>query len=392
MVIMLKDIIYNYLNENKVDAWIIYDYECNNPALVGLIGKRMLTRKCFMVFEKERSSYIICHLIDKVNLSDLATDFKIITYKTWDELLKIIAEKFSYTKVLMEISEDGLLPRSSTVDYGTVCLIKKYVKKVLSSADLLQHFSATINEEAFSLYQEACRLVDKIKDNAFDLIRNKIKNNEAISEYDVQQFILEEFKVNGMVTDSAPIVAVNEHAADPHYAPSEKEFKMINKGDLVLIDLWAKLDHPLGVFGDITWIGYVGNIIPDKIQEVFDIVRDSIEVTLNFLNQELPKRVVQGFEVDDICRNFIKEKGYGDFFIHRTGHSISIDESSHGKGVNIDNFETHDTRAIINNISFSIEPGIYLKEFGIREEIDVFVQDNQAFSMTKIQKGIIKLI
>ena len=162
--------IYNYLNSNDIDAWIIYDYECTNPALLGLFGKRMLTRKCYVVFEKNNSKYILCHSIDEVNLKDLSVDFKIITYKTWTELLELIASKFKYNKVIMEISEDGMLPRSSTVDYGTVSLIKKYVKEVISSANLLQHFSAKVEGEALELYQKACGLVNLIKDEAFNLI------------------------------------------------------------------------------------------------------------------------------------------------------------------------------------------------------------------------------
>ena len=383
--------IYNYLNSNDIDAWIIYDYECTNPALLGLFGKRMLTRKCYVVFEKNNSKYILCHSIDEVNLKDLSVDFKIITYKTWTELLELIASKFKYNKVIMEISEDGMLPRSSTVDYGTVSLIKQSVKEVISSANLLQHFSAKVEGEALELYQKACGLVNMIKDEAFNLISRKLKQNELINEYEVQQFIMQRFAECNMITDSDPIVAVNNHAGDPHYAPSKNNYAYIRPGDLVLIDLWAKINHPLGVFGDITWIGYVGDIIPTEIQKIFDVVKESIEVTLNFLNEELPKRVVYGYEVDDVCRNYIKEKGYGDYFIHRTGHSISIDKTSHGKGVNIDNFETHDQRALIDHISFSIEPGIYLREFGIREEIDVYIDNNQAIVLTNIQKAIIKL-
>lgn len=387
----MYDLIYEYLNDNNVDAWIIYDYECSNPALLGLFGRRMLTRKCYIVFEKNERAYIICHQIDKVNLKDLEKDFQIYTYKTWSELVGLIENKFRYQQVLMEISENGMLPRSSTVDYGTVCLIQKYVNEVVSSANLLQHFSATIEGEALELYKKACQLVNQIKDEAFTLISTKIRNNEIISEYDVQQFIMKRFADCNMVTDSHAIVAVNDHAGDPHYAPTKEDYAYIKKGDLVLIDLWAKINHPLGVFGDITWIGYVGDEIPEKIQQVFDIVKESIEETLTFLNEELPKRVVYGYEVDDVCRNYIIAKGYGDYFIHRTGHSISIDESSHGKGVNIDNFETHDTRELINHISFSIEPGIYLNEFGIREEIDVYIDNKQAIVLTNIQKAIIKL-
>ena len=189
----MYDLIYEYLNDNNVDAWVIYDYECNNPALLGLFGKRMLTRKCYVVFEKTHNAYILCHQIDKVNLKDLENDFTIHTYKTWNELLMLIDKKFNYHQVLMEISENGMLPRSSTVDYGTVCLIKNYVKEITSSANLLQHFSATIEGEALELYKKACQLVNQIKDEAFMLISTKIRNNEIISEYDVQQFIMKRF-------------------------------------------------------------------------------------------------------------------------------------------------------------------------------------------------------
>lgn len=379
----------NYLITNKLDAWVIYDYECTNPSLIGLIGKRMLTRKCYFVFACDEE-YVICHKLDEVILADLK--LKRYVYKTWielDELLELKLKK--YHNVMMEMTEDGALPGASYVDYGTIMKIKGLGLKVSSSKDLLQYFSARVVGKSLLLQKEACKECLIIKDQAFKLISDTIKEKGAISEFTVQEFIMEEFKKRNMVTDSAPIVAIAKNSKNPHYAPTKEDTAIIKKGDLVLIDLWAKIDDDEAAFGDTTWMGFVGDDIPSKYQAAFEVVRDAIKHTVMFLNEELPKRVVYGYEVDDVCRKYIASYGYGDYFIHRTGHSISIAESSHGKGVNIDNFESHDTRALINNIGFSLEPGIYTDEFGIRVEIDVYIDNNKAICLIPIQEEIIKL-
>lgn len=387
-------IIQDYLKNQNKDAWVIYDYECTNDALISLIGKRFLTRKIFMVFPAVGKPYIICHTIDIAHLGDdlIKDNFDLISYRKWEDLLLVLKDKLSvYESVVMEMSEDGCLPRASYCDFGTISLIKKYVKHVDSSADLLMTFNAPFNGEALELHKRAMKTVAGIKDEAFAFIEECLRRGDRVNEYTVQKLILDRFEENGLVTDSNPIVAVNGNAGNPHYEPNEKIHDEIKKGDLILIDLWAKYDCPQAVYADITWMAYAGKKPPEKYIEVFDIVKGSIDAGLKFLNENLPIRSVCGYEVDDCVRNYITERGYGDYFIHRTGHSISIDESPHGKGVNIDGYETHDTRHLINNVCFSIEPGIYTDQFGCREEINVYINEKKACVTAPRQDALILL-
>lgn len=390
---MLEAIVTSLL-ESNVDAWVIYDFASQNPAFVSIFGKNFSTRKSFAIIDKNMNNYLICHSIDAFGIvkSEVCKQFTLMTYNTWQQLDSMLSSVLSkYDTVMMEISENGLLPRSSYVDYGTVCSIKRFVKNIVSSADVFQKIAATFSGESLEYHKRAAVMVNTIKDEAFNLISSTIRTRGSISEYEVQQFILKRFAENGMCTDSSPIVAIGKNAASPHYEPTESNHSQIRKGDLVLIDLWAKYDSPSAVFADITWMGYVGNCVPAKYQEPFEIIRTAIDRALKFLERELPLRKVAGYEVDDICNSYIKGCGYGDFIVHRTGHSISIGSSDHGIGVNIDNFETHDTRTIIDGVAFSLEPGIYTAEFGIREEINVYINNGKPHVFTKRQNDIILL-
>lgn len=386
--------IQDFLHEKNYDAWVIYDYECHNEAFQEIVGKIFLTRKVFVVIPKKNHPYMICHKIDVTPLKQnhIDDDFMLHVYQTWDELVNLLHHDLSqYQDVMMEMSEDGALPRSSYCDYGTVRLIEKCGVNVHSSADLLMSFIAPFKGESYDLHLLAMEKVQHIKDEAFSLIEKEIKENHRISEYDVQQFILRRMQEEDLVTDEPPVVAINEHAGNPHYTPNEKEYSYIKPHDLVLIDLWAKCNKENAVFADITWMGYVGRVVPTRYNELFHILEKAIDLGLDFINQNFPNRAVSGYEVDEVIRNYIKEKGYGNAFIHRTGHSISIDDTPHGKGVNIDSYETHDTRHLIDNICFSLEPGIYLEDCGFREEIDVYIQNKQAIVSGRRQREMITM-
>lgn len=390
---MLKEI-KEQLKNSGAQAWVIYDFASSNPAYVSLFGKGFSTRKCFAVIDREDENLVICHTIDLVGVqkSPMISQFKVITYNTWQQLDGILENVLSkYDVVMMEISENGLLPRASYVDYGTVCSVKRFVKEVISSSDMFQYLAARFDGESLELHKKAARLIDCIKDEAFALISKTVRERGSVSEYEVQQFILRRFAQNDMVTDSVPIVAIGKNANSPHYEPSEKNHSLIRKGDLVLIDLWAKIDRPNAVFADVTWMGYVGETVPAEIQKAFDTVKTAIDKALAFLESELPRRKVCGYEVDDVCKNYLIEQGYEQYILHRTGHSMSVGDSDHGIGVNMDNFETHDTRSIMNGIAFSLEPGIYTPQFGLREEIDVYIQDNKPMVYTPRQKEIVLL-
>lgn len=366
------------IKHDNADGWLIYDYECNNPSLISLIGRRFLTRKVFMLIPSDGKPMFIIHKIDTVQVEDLSNEFMFLVYTNWNELMDLLKDTLKgYKTLLMEVSENGLMPHSSYTDYGTVKMIKDFGIEILPSANLAQSLVATFSGKSFELFKESAMNCNEIKDLAFNYIGNRISKDGQVSEYEVQQYIMKLFADKNMVTDDDPIVAIGTNANNPHYAPSKDKTSFIKKGDLVLIDLWAKVNNPIAVFGDITWMGYVGEEVPSIYIDRFNIIKESIDKTLDFLEKQLPLRNVKGYEVDDITRNVIKKYGFEKDFIHRTGHSISICESAHGLGVNIDNFETHDERELINNIAFSIEPGIYAKDFGMREEIDVYITDER---------------
>ncbi|MFA6830120.1 MAG: M24 family metallopeptidase [Bacilli bacterium] len=372
------NVIRKYLESNNLDAWILVDYENQNKTVVSFLGNKMLTRKIFMVFTKIGKPFLICHTIDTVFLNDkeITDIFDIKSYKTWPEMLETEKREFSsFKNICMDISADGLLPRISLADYGSVQFISSLGIQVRSSGDLLQIFSAAFDDKARDSQKEACQRALEIRHEAFAKIRELILKDGQTDEYTIQQFIAKRFHESGMVFDEEAIVAVNANASNPHYGPTEKVHSPIKMGDSVLIDMWAMLKGENTVYADITWMGYVGYEVPKVYQERFAILRKAVDSGFAFLKDNLPHRRVEGYEVDDVVRNTVNESGYGQYFTHRTGHNISVDVSPHGPGVNIDNYESHDTRGIIPNISFSLEPGIYAPDFGMRSETDVYIDE-----------------
>ncbi|MBO7121095.1 MAG: aminopeptidase P family protein [Bacilli bacterium] len=390
-----NEIIREALTKEGADAWVIVDYENRNKTLVEFLGNRMLTRKIFLVFPRDKKPFIICHSIDTVFLRDeeITKTFDLKVYHTWQEMLDIEKKEFAeYKKVLMDISEFGLLPRISLADYGSVEFVKSLGTEVASSGNLLQRFSALYSDRAYELQLLANKKTLMIKDEAFAKIKELILKNGETSEYEIQKFICDRFHEEGMIYDDPAIVAIGKNASDPHYGPSEEVSSPIRKGDLVLIDMWAKMDDPEGVYADITWMGYVGEEVPEAYAKRFEILKKAIEADFEFLKNELPKRAVAGYEVDQISRDYIKEAGFAEYFVHRTGHNIAVDVSPHGPGVNIDNYESHDTREIIDGVTFSLEPGIYAPDFGMRSETNVYIKDRQPIYVAGHQEEIIPIL
>lgn len=383
----------NYLVNNSIDAWIIYDFKGSNSIVTKFIGDKHFTRRLFLVLPKNSKPYIICHTIDAVNLNakEVLDTYSIITYNTWQELNSIIETHFkNYTTVIMEVSDLGLLPNVSSVDYGTVEFVKQYVKQVLSSKDILTLFNSALTNYELETHKTAMAHLVEIKDSAFKIIEQNLNAGKKITEYDVQKYILAEYKKRNLVADSGPVVAVNQNAGMPHYEPSKDCNSVINKGDTILIDLWAKINNKNCCYADITWVAYAGSDIPTEYQNAFDVIKKSIEVGIEYLNNNL-NNGVRGCDLDDVIRNYIKDNNYGKYFIHRVGHNIYTDFTPHGKGVNIDNYESCDTRLITNNTCFSIEPGIYTKTFGVRQEINVCIINNKVVISSPIQKEIITM-
>jgi Xaa-Pro aminopeptidase len=297
------------------------------------------------------------------------------SYSQWKEQFEQLQFMLSGSnRVVMQYSPNCAIPYVSMVDCGTIELVRTCGVEVLSSANFVQYFEARWTVEQMQSHREAGELIDRVRADAFALISQKVKATETVTEFEVAEFIRESFKQLGLYADHGPIVAVNANASNPHYQPSREKAPPIRPGDLVLIDLWAKLDHPNSVYYDITWTGYCGSNPPSEIENVFHCVTGARDAAVTFVqNAWRTKRKVKGFEVDDVAREYVTKAGYGPHFFHRTGHSIGVDV--HGAGANIDNFETHDERDIVPQTCFSIEPGIYLPNFGIRSEVNVFIGD-----------------
>ena len=383
------------LRKEKVDAWIMVDYENKNRTVAKLLGNKMLTRKIFLVIPSSDKPFIIAHFIDTVFLQvdEITSIFDIKGYKTWQEMLEIERQEFSSFKtVMMDVSEFGLLPRVSLADYGSVDFVKGLGIKVISSADIQQYMTARLSKHAYETQIDACEKALRIKDEAFRKIKEDILSKGQSDEYVIQKFIADRFIEEEMEFDEPPIVAIGPNASNPHYGPTIDIHSPIKEGDLVLIDMWAKNIDPEGVYADITWMGYVGKEVPQIYKSRFDIAKAARDGVIEFLTRELPKRKVFAYEADDIARKIITDAGYGPYFKHRVGHNIAIDVSPHGPGANLDNYETHDTREILDGTSFSDEPGIYAEDFGVRTETDLHNDGGRLAVVGGLQEEIIPIL
>jgi Xaa-Pro aminopeptidase len=295
-------------------------------------------------------------------------------YVSWKEQQTALGYVLhSARRVAMQYSPMNAIPYLSRVDAGTIELVRSFNVDVLSSADLVQQFEAVWEESQVVSHRIAAEGLRAIVDEAFRFVGAAVANRTEVTEYDLQQYILTRMQSRGLITSSPPIAAVNAHSADPHYGPAAVGSSAIREGDLVLVDLWAKQPAHGSVYADITWTGYVGETVPARPREIFEIVRRARDAALEFVRERVRAgRFPGGWEVDEVCRRVIHEAGYGERFVHRTGHSIG--EEVHGNGANIDNLETQDSRRLLPGTCFSIEPGIYLPgEFGIRSELDVYL-------------------
>jgi len=372
--------IQDILKKEKIDGWLLYNFRESNvfaTRILALPPHIMCTRRYFYYIPKKGSPRKLVHRIEESNLDSLPGDKTV--YLSWKSLADGLKRILKGSKTIaMEYSPRSAIPYVSTVDAGAIELAKGTGARVVSSANLVQYFEARWTEEQLNDNLEAARQLGQTALEAFRFIRQRIGSNTSTTEYDVQQFMLAEFKRRGIKTEDAPNCSVNANAANPHYEPTKETNSPLKKGDLVLLDLWAKKDKPRSVYADITWMGFIGETVPDEYEKIFQIVRGSRDAALNFVRDSFARRKpICGYQVDDAARKYIASKGYGDDFIHRTGHSIG--EEIHGNGANMDNLETHDERRVIPQTSFSIEPGIYLRDkFGVRSEIDVYIsKDNE---------------
>lgn len=380
------DRIQQALKEADLDGWLFYSFRDSDPIAANILGLggegHMATRRWFYLIPQSGEPVKINHSIERDVLDSLPGN-KLI-YLPWQQLHSHLKTSIlSLTdkrapRLAMQYSPEAAIPYLSRVDAGTIELIRNFGVDIISSADLVQKFESAWNEEQLQMHEEAARGLYASVHEAFAEIARRIRAGEPTTEYDIQQFIMGRFAERGMITKDPPIVAVNGNSAAPHYEPTREKHSPINKDDFVLIDLWAKLDKPNSVYADITWTSFVGETVPDEVTRVFTVVRDARDAATEFVKEAFGSgRKVYGWEVDDACRNVIREAGMDQYFIHRTGHNIHTEV--HGNGANIDNLETKDSRALIPRTCFSIEPGIYLEgRFGVRSEIDVYVDENSA--------------
>jgi len=272
----------------------------------------------------------------------------------------------------MEYVPRNVNPYPSRVDAGTVELVRSFGPNIVSSGDLVQTFEATWDDEQWAMHLEAAKHTRSAYDVAFGLIQKRVRNKEEVRESHVIQAILDHFDANGVAADHAPICGVNAHSGDPHYSTTPETDSVIGAGDFVLVDLWAKCKKPRAVYSDLTRVAYVGADVPTKVREVFAIVAKARDAAIERVKRAFAAgEALFGWQVDEAARSVIDTAGYGANFVHRLGHSIG--QEVHGNGANMDGLETREDRKVLRRTCFSVEPGIYLPEFGVRSEVDVFV-------------------
>jgi Xaa-Pro aminopeptidase len=377
------------LKRNKLDGWLFFDHHVRDALayrVLGVTPAGHVSRRWYYFIPAEGEPRGLVHRIEPRILE--AAPGEMTQYSSWREQQDGLAGLLrGARRVAMQYSPRCAIPYVAMVDAGTVELVRECGVEVCSSAELIQEFEACLTDEQLESHLEAGRRVDRIRAEAFRLIGARL--DAGIDEVTVRDWILAEFRKAGLVTDSGPIVGVNAHAGDPHYEPSAETSAPIRRGDLVLLDMWAKLDRPGAVFYDITWTGHCGPA-GEQVQRIFEIVRGARDKAIEAVTQSVAAgREIRGFEVDDAARGHIQSAGYGDRFVHRTGHSIG--ESVHGSGANMDNLETHDERRIVPGALFSVEPGIYLEDFGVRSEVNVFVGKGKASVTGEIQRELVPI-
>ena len=377
------------LQERKLDAWLFYDHHRRDPIayrVLGLPPHLMVTRRWYYLIPAEGEPAKLVHRIEAGHLDSLPGSKQ--QYSAWQELFEHLKRMLvDHRNVAMQYSPNNMVFTVSLVDGGTVDMVRGMGKNVISSADLVAQFEATLSDRQIATHYQARDAVDAITAAAFQEIGRRARNG-GTSEHQMQQWLMEAFAREDLVTDDPPIVAVNANSGNPHYEPAAERSAAIREGDFVLLDVWAKKNVPEAVYYDITWTGFLGQDVPERQRKLFEVVRAARDAGVAKVSGAIAagKRIA-GWEVDRATRDPIQQAGFGEYFIHRTGHSIGTEV--HSNGANMDDLEIHDERQILPNSCFSIEPGIYLPEFGVRSEVDVLVRPHRAEVTGKIQNEIV---
>ncbi len=375
-----------FMAQDELPGWLVYDYRESNPIFRQVIRPSgHVTRPCYFYLPVDGRPTLLTHHVDAGKFADSGVDC--VVYSNRETLVSALRDLVSGVgRLAMEYSPMNELPRVSRVDAGTIELVRSTGVDVVSSADLMQAATHRWTPEQYADHHTTALNLGRIVNEAFAHAGERL--GSSVTEFDVAEFIRHRFTEEGIASPDGPIVAVNANASDPHYEPSEQQHSPIRPGDWLLIDLWAKGVAPGSVYADITWCAYAGDRVPDRHQEIFDIVIGARDAAVEYLQDSYRRgESVQGWQADRVARDYIEARGYGQWFTHRLGHSIGFEV--HSEAVNLDGFETYDTRRIIPGVCFSVEPGIYLPEFGVRSEIDVFMSENGPAPSSPVQREVV---
>jgi Xaa-Pro dipeptidase len=393
---MQIDAIQDALREQGLDAWLFYDHHHRDPiaySILGLPASAHVTRRWYYAIPAAGEPRKLVHRIESGRLDSLPGSKGV--YSSWQELeLGLDAMLAPYEKIAMQYSPRNAIMYVSMLDAGTMEVLRELGKTVVSSADLVSRFEAVLSEEQIASHYEAQKAIDEILAEGFREIGRRVRpaNGAAahVTEYDIVQWFQEAMRRAELVWENGPNVSVNKNSADSHYEPTEAGAKRIHEGDLVLIDIWARKDRPGTCYYDITWTGVVGREPSEKERHVFETVKNARDAAVIAVKDAFYRREpIAGWQADDAARTVIEEAGFGKFFTHRTGHNIS--NTLHGNGAHLDNLETHDERLILPNTCFSVEPGIYLKDFGIRSELNMIATLERAVATGRVQQELVRI-
>ena len=380
------------LRAAKLDGWLFYDFRGRDPIALGILQlpPGMRTRRWFYFVPAKGAPRKLVHKIETESLAALPGDR--LFYAGQEELSRNLRKLLGRAKkVAMQYSPKNAIPYVAMVDAGTVELVRAAGAKVVSSADLVQKYDACWSKDQLDSHLAAGVVIDRVVREAFQLAARNVREKKNFTEYDLKQWFLKEFEAAGITADQGPDIAVGPHASDPHYGPTPESASPIREGDLLLLDVWGKTKARGSVYYDVTWMGYLGPKVPEKMARVFAVVREARDKAIALIQSSVAAgKPLEGWQVDQAARRVIEKAGYGKYFFHRTGHNIG--ESVHGNGVNMDGLETHDVRHLIPGTCNSIEPGIYLPEFGVRTEVNVYIGEKEARVTGAVQKEILALL
>jgi Xaa-Pro aminopeptidase len=383
------------LASDGIEGWLMYDFRGLNPIAADITGVarqtgHLATRRWFYLIPANGEPRKLVHAIERHSLAHVpgSTEHYAGREQLEAGLRRLLA---GLPRVAMEYSPECAIPYVSRVDAGTIELVKKTGVKVVSSGDLVQRFAAVWDDRAVGTHREASDKLYRVKDRAFEEIRHRIADGTGTTEYDIQQKMVAWFAEEGLVSDSPPNVSAGENAGNPHYLPTTASHRAIRPGELVLLDLWGKLDLPGAVFADITWMGFTGRRAPDPQVRAFEAVAAARDAAINLVERAVSAgHELRGWQVDRAASAVLRSAGYAERILHRTGHSLG--ETVHGNGVNMDDYETHDDRRLLPGTGFTIEPGVYFDDFGIRSEVNMIVQARHAAVTGPVQTEIVALV